>query len=118
MDKHLIHVVYNSFTKSYHLVCAPAAPQHFHKLDAKLTPPPGWNPYRRLLAWRSRKCGTEYGFEPNFESFETMNQLSENSNSIGDADTNDEERNPSTSNVLEGDDEGKITSNKRIRLEN
>lgn len=115
IDKHLIHVVYNPLTKSYHLVCAPAAPQHFHKLDGKLTPPPDWNPYRRLLAWRSIKCGTDYGFELNLESFKTLNQLSENSNSVGDADTNNGEHNASTSTFFEGDNEGKITS---IRLEN
>ena len=105
MDKHLIHIVYNPIRKLYHMVCAPVAPPRFHLLsaDAELTPPPGWNPYLRLLAWRSRKCGTEYGFTPDFESFETMNKVSENSNSIGDADSDDGGRNPSTSTVLEAE---------------
>ena len=101
MDKHLIHIVYNPMNQSYRVVCAPGAPAEFHELSegADLTPPPGWNPYLRLLAWRSRKCGTEYGFTPDFKSFETMNQASENSNSIGEAASDDGERNPSISTV-------------------
>jgi hypothetical protein len=68
-----------------------------------LTNPPGWNPYRRLLAWRSRKCGTKCGFVPNFPIFETMNQISEESNSIGDLESDD---GVSSSSSIEDDTEG------------
>ena len=86
MDKHLIHIRYDPILQSYHVDCSPGASEYFHDLRKRaLTTPPGWNPYRRLLAWRSRKCGTEYGFVPDFERFETMNKISENSKSIGDA---------------------------------
>jgi hypothetical protein len=37
-----------------------------------------------LLAWRSIKCGTEYGFTPDFGNYMSMNQLSEESNSVKD----------------------------------
>ena len=89
MDKHLIYIRYDPIHQSYYMECSPSAPKHFFKFcQLILNTPPGWNPYRRLLAWRSRKCGTEYGFCPNFEQFEAMNQISENSNSIGPPDDN------------------------------
>jgi hypothetical protein len=85
IDKHLIHVRYDVFQKLYHVNCSPNAPEHFIEISKRsLIVPPGWNPYHRLLAWRSRKCGTEYGFIPDFGSFETMNRFSENSNSVRD----------------------------------
>ena len=97
---------------------APTAHENFSKLNnAKLTPPPNFDPYRRLLAWRSRKCGTEFGFNDGFKNFDLMNQLSEESNSVGSAE-DITECNPSASTDLEVDEEGKKASNKRIRLEN
>lgn len=90
IDKHQIHICYDTFHRSYHLSCSPNAPERFKELSkSKLITPPGWNPYRRLLAWRSRKCGTEYGFVPDFPIFEAMNQISEESNSVGDAESDD-----------------------------
>lgn len=88
IDKHLIHISYDAFKCSYFLMCSPGAPESFLQINEQvLDTPPGWNPYHRLLAWRSRKCGTEYGFVPNFDQFEAMNKLSENSNSLGDAES-------------------------------
>lgn len=90
IDKHHIHIFYDVFQKSYQLSCSPNAHERFQKISRSvLITPAGWNPYRRLLAWRSRKCGTEYGFIPNFPIFETMNQISEESNSIGDLEIDD-----------------------------
>ena len=84
------NICYDTFHRSYHLSCSPNAPERFKELSkSKLITPPGWNPYRRLLAWRSRKCGTEYGFVPDFPIFEAMNQISEESNSVGDAESDD-----------------------------
>jgi hypothetical protein len=90
IDKHQIHICYDTFHRSYHLSCSPNAPERFKELsESKLITAPGWNPYRRLLAWRSRKCGTECGFVPDFPIFEAMNQISEESNSVGDAESDD-----------------------------
>ena len=112
MDKHLIHIRCDSLSSSYHVDCAKEAPQHFHDLsELALTTPPGWNPYRRLLAWRSRKCGTEYGFTPDFGRFEAMNQISENSNSVGDADDDE-----SASTAIAGTSEMDAVTEKRPRL--
>ena len=87
IDKHLIHVRYNPFAKSYHVDCSPGAPEQFYDISKRpLNTPPGFNPYCRLLAWRSRKCGTEYGFVPDFGHFEAMNKLSEIGSSLGDND--------------------------------
>lgn len=91
IDKHQIHISYDTFQKSYHLSCSPGAAVRFQSMNnRKLKTPPGWNPYRRLLAWRSRKCGTECGFIPNFKVFEAMNLISEESNSVGDVESDDE----------------------------
>lgn len=88
IDKLLIHIRYDSILRSYHVDCCLGAPESFREIGARaLTTPPGWKPYLRLLAWRSRKCGTVYGFAPDFGRFEVMNELSENSNSVGDADS-------------------------------
>jgi hypothetical protein len=90
IDKHQIHICYNTFQKSYHLRCSPNAPERFQQISRSvLNTPPGWDPYRRLIAWRSRKCGTECGFVPSFPIFEAMNQISEESNSIGDLESDD-----------------------------
>lgn len=91
IDKHHIHICYDVFQKSYRLSCSLNAQERFQEISRRvLITPAGWNPYRRLLAWRSRKCGTEYGFIPNFPIFETVNQISEESNSIGDLEIDDD----------------------------
>lgn len=91
-DKHLIFIRYDPFQKSFHMGCSRGTnepSEKFTKLDnIQLVPPGRWSPYIRLLAWRARKCGTECGFTPDFKQFETMNQISENCDSIdGDART-------------------------------
>lgn len=92
MDNHHIYIVYNAFDRTYHIQCAMKAPAHFHEMRGKkLTTPPGWNPYHRLLAWRSRKSGTEHGFVPDFAQFEAMNKISEDSKSRGNVENSLEE---------------------------
>ena len=94
IDNYQIHICYNPLQKTYHLSCSPGALERFQEKSKKeLTTPPGWNPYRRLLAWRSRICGATYVFFPDFDTFEAMNKVSEESNSVGVAESDDDDEN-------------------------
>ena len=94
IDKDQIHICYNPLQKTYHLISSPGALERFQEISKKkLTTPPNWDPYRRLLAWRSRKCGTTCGFVTDFDTFEAVNKLSEESKSVGVAESDDDDEN-------------------------
>ena len=77
IDKHQIQLRFDTFKKSYGMRYLLDAEERFKTISrSEFNTPSGWNPYRRLLAWHSRKCGTECGFIPNFNLFEAVNQNS------------------------------------------
>eukprot|EP01041_Mallomonas_annulata_P013380 gene13380-28367_t len=79
-DKFLVSLMYNPFKQKYFLHSSDEAPGKLKRIaekNTKLKPPKNWTPYHRLLAWRARKGGIEYGYTTDRQDFEKMNALSE-----------------------------------------
>ena len=93
-DKHLVAIMYNPLQTKYFLLCADEAPEKLKEIAKEgktLVLPDGWKPYHRLLAWRARKSAIDYCYPVDTNDFVNMNNMSEESNSVGDGVDMDEE---------------------------
>ena len=93
-DRYLVAIMYDPFQTKYFLLCADGAPEKLKEIaknGTKLVSPEGWKPYHRLLAWRARKSAIDYCYSVDTTDFVNMNNMSEESNSVGDMDEDEDE---------------------------
>jgi hypothetical protein len=61
-DKYLVTLLYNAINNTYYIYCFDPSWSRYSDLHRKVvTVPSNIQPYRRLLAWRTRKCLLKHG---------------------------------------------------------
>ena len=93
-DKYLVAIMYNPLQTKYFLLCANEAPEKLKEIAKEgttLVLPDGWTPYHRLLAWRARKSAIDYCYSVDLDDFLKLNEMSEDSNSVGEGEEMDED---------------------------